>query len=87
MSNWISVNDRLPEVVGLFCWVWSADWAVDAEPETDEWEGHRGELGQWHDGEKFIRSGWRLNCGERITHWRVVQVPEPPRRRKNRETD
>lgn len=76
MSNWISVNDRLPEEQGMECWV-----AIKGHKEAtiDIWEDDRGEPGLWAAGQPFTHSGWYTNCGAEITHWMPLTYPDMPK--------
>lgn len=81
-DNWIKVGDALPTEIGQECWVWSDEWENGAEPDTDTWEGNRGEAGHWANGPEetrdFIRSGWYTSTGMNITHWMPVKKPSKP---------
>lgn len=67
--KWISVNERLPQEIGLPTLV-----IVDGEVEVDEWEGNRGEVIVEGDGFRYETSGWYTNTACNVTHWMPLSV-------------
>jgi len=65
MGEWISVNDRLPDVFGeyLVCWRIDGEWAIDMAFWTQK---------------GFLVTRWAVSSAD-ITHWMPLVPPEEER--------
>ena len=72
-DKWISVEDRLPDGVGIDYLVTVSPMFPEVGVYTDFYY-YQGD-GRWYDGDDVILSGARTNGTATVTHW--MPLPEP----------